>query len=182
LFEIRLVSGDRFDMRKPAKGNCKRVCMRVSWKVVSAALGSLAIVSAMGVGLLAFIFWPHCDRDERILATQTEGRSVVSCLEACTGLGTILTQSIELRSATGDRKTILQYEPTSGIVGCGGKRFPTQQEPSIDWSNPQDIHISISVVYGISQKHDVVNGVHVTYDIGAVISRDCDLSPDPSIY
>jgi hypothetical protein len=44
-----------------------------------------------------------------------------------------------------------------------------------DWSNPQDIHISISVVYAISEKHDAVNGVRVTYDIGTVISRDCDL-------
>jgi hypothetical protein len=52
--------------------------------------------------------------------------------------------------------------------------FPVQQEPSVDWSNPHDIHISISVVYGISEKHDDVNGVHITYDIGTVVSRDCD--------
>jgi hypothetical protein len=51
---------------------------------------------------------------------------------------------------------------------------PTEQEPSVDWSNPQDIHTSISVAYGISEKHDTVNGVHVTYDIDTVISRECD--------
>jgi len=49
-----------------------------------------------------------------------------------------------------------------------------QQEPSVDWSNPQVIHISISVVAGISEKHDAVSDVHVTYDIGTVISQDCE--------
>jgi hypothetical protein len=150
--------------------------MRLSWKLVWAALGSLAIVGSMGIGLMAYVFWPHCDRDERVLATQSEGRSVVSCFAACTGLGTTMTQSIELRSARGERKTILEYEPNGGIVGCRGKTFPTQQEPSVDWSNPQVIHISISVVGGIFEKHDAVNGVHVTCDIGTVISQDCDLN------
>ena len=150
--------------------------MRSWWKPVWAALGSLAIVGAMGIGLLSYIFWPHCDREDRILATQSEGRSVVSCFAVCTGFGTTLTQSIELRSATGERKTILEYEPNGGIVGCRGRTFPMQQEPSVDWGNPQVIHISISVVAGISEKHDAVSGVHVTYDIGTVISQDCGFS------
>ena len=148
--------------------------MRFPWNSVWAALGSLAIVGAMGIGLLAYMFWPHCDHDEKTLATQSDGRSVVSLFEDCTGFGTTLTQSIEVRSSTGRRTTILEYQPSGGIVGCRGKTFPTEQEPSVDWSNPQDIHISISVVYGISEKHDTVNGVHVIYDIGTVISRDCD--------
>jgi hypothetical protein len=148
--------------------------LRSPWKLIWAALGSLAILSVMWIGLWVYVFWPHCDREERTLATQS-GRSVVSRFEACTGLGTTLAQAIELRSATGGRKTILEYQPSGGIVGCRGRTFPTEQEPSVDWSNPQDIHISIGVVYAISEKHDVVNGVHVTYDIGAVISRDCNL-------
>jgi len=147
--------------------------MRSWWQRVWAALGSVAIVGAMGVGLLGYIFWPHCDREERILASQSEGRSVVSCFAACTGFETTLTQSIQLRSATSERKTILEYEPNGGIVGCRGRTFPMQQEPSVDWSNPQVIHISISVVAGISEKHDAVSDVHVTYDIGTVISQDC---------
>lgn len=148
--------------------------MKFPWKSVWAALGSLAIVGAMGVGLLAYIFWPHCDHDERTLATQSDGTSVVSVSEDCTGFGTTLTQSIEFKSATGRRTKILEYQPTGGIVGRRGTTFPTEQEPSVDWSNPRDIRISISVVYGISEKHEAVNGVHVTYDIGAVISRDRD--------
>jgi hypothetical protein len=127
-----------------------------------AALGSLAIVGSMGIGLTAYMFWPHCDREERVLATQSGGRSVVSCFQACTGFGTELTQSIELRSTTGERKTILEYEPTGGIFGCGGKTFPREQEPSVDWSNPMAIHISISVVYAISEKHNVENGISTT--------------------
>jgi hypothetical protein len=67
--------------------------MRFPWKSVWAALGSLAIVGAMGIGLLPYMFWPHRDHDERTLATQSDGRSVVSLFEACTGFGTTLTQS-----------------------------------------------------------------------------------------
>jgi hypothetical protein len=147
--------------------------MRFPWKSIWAALGSLAIVGAIGIGLLVHLWWPHCDREERILATQPDGRSVVSRFAACTRFGTTLAQSIELRSATGRRTTILEYEPNGGIVGCGGDTFPAQQEPSVEWGTPQDIHISISVVVGIFEKHDAVNGVRVTYDIGTVISRDC---------
>jgi hypothetical protein len=157
-----------------ATGTGKGIRMKSSWKLVWAALGSLAIIGAMGIGLLAYMFRPHCDRDETVLATQSEGRSVVSCFEACTGLGTTLTQSIELRSATGERKTILEYEPNGGIVGCKGKTFPRQQAPSVDWSSPQVIYISIGVVASITEKHDDVNGVHVMYDIGTVISQECD--------
>jgi hypothetical protein len=148
--------------------------MRFSWKSFLGVIGALLVVAAASFVLLANIFWPHCDGEERVLATQSQGRSVVSHFEACTGIGTALTQSIELRSASGERTTILSYEPNPGIAGCRRKMFPTQQEPVVDWTNPRDIHISISVVAGIFEKHDAVNGIHITYDIGTVISRDCE--------
>lgn len=147
-----------------------------SWKSVLAALGSLAIVCGMWIGSWVYAFWPHCDREEKTLATQPGGRSVVSCFAACTSLGTTLTQAIQLRSATGKLQTILEYEPSGGIVGCRGKTFPAEQEPAADWSNPLVIHIAVSVVGDIIEKHDTVDGVHVTYDIGTVIVQDCDFN------
>jgi hypothetical protein len=150
--------------------------MRVSWKFVRATLGGVALVGAIGIGYVAYIFWPHCDREERILASDSLGRSIVSCFEACTSLGTSIEESIELRSASGKKMTILKYEPNGGIVGCRGKTFPENQELSVDWSNASVIRISISVVSAISKMNDTVDGVRVTYDIGTVISRDCGLS------
>jgi len=81
--------------------------------------------------------------------------------------------SIELNSASGKKMTIMKYEPNGGIVGCRGKTFPANQEVSVDWSNAGVSRISISVVSAISKINDTVDGLHVTYDIGTVISRDC---------
>jgi hypothetical protein len=85
-------------------------------------------------------------------------------------------ESVELKSASGKKMTILKYEPNGGIVGCRGKTFPAKQELSVDWSNGSVIHISISVVSSISKMNNIVDGVRVTYDIGTVISRDCGVS------
>src|ERR1700722_17777596 len=150
--------------------------MRFSSKFIWAALGSIALVFAIGIGTFAYIFWPHCDREEKILATDSLGRSIVSCFEACTSLGTSMEESVELKSASGKKMTILKYEPNGGIVGCRGKTFPAKQELSVDWSNGSVIHISISVVSSISKMNNIVDGVRVTYDIGTVISRDCGVS------
>ncbi len=150
--------------------------MRLPWKFIGATLGSVAIVGAIGFGYLAYFFWPHCDREEKILAADSLGRSIVSCFEACTSLGTSIEESVELKSASGKRMTILKYEPNGGIVGCRGKTFPANPELSVDWSNASAIRISISVVSSISKMNNIVDGVRVTYDIGTVISRDCGVS------
>jgi hypothetical protein len=147
--------------------------MRPIWQSSLAAVLSFAIVLAGVIAVLAYFLWPHCDREERVLATDTQGRAVVSVFEACTSFGTTLEESIELKSASGDRKTIFKYEPNGGMAGCKGKSFPPVAEPSVDWSNPRVIHISISVVSSIFQKLDALDGIHVTYEIGPVLSDVC---------
>ncbi len=82
-------------------------------------------------------------------------------------------ETVELKSASGKRMTILRYEPNGGIVGCRGKTFPGNQELSVKWSNASVIRISISVVSEILKMNNMVDGIRVTYDIGTVISRDC---------
>jgi hypothetical protein len=136
-------------------------------------LASLAIVCGLGIAICAYLFWPHCDREEIVLATDGHGRSVVSVFAACTSIGTVLTESIELKTASGDKKTIFEYEPNGGMLGCRGRSFPATAEPSADWSNPSVIHISVSVVSSIAHKLDLVDGIHVTYEIGPVLSEVC---------
>jgi len=129
----------------------------------------------MGIGAVTFVFWPHCDRAVNVLATDSHGQSIISCFEACRSLGTTLAESIELKSASGKRTSILEYAPDGGTVGCLGRTFPTNREPVVDWSDPRVIHISISVIASIFKQYDTVNGVKVTYDIGSVISTDCGI-------
>jgi hypothetical protein len=75
------------------------------------------------------------------------------------------------------------------VVGCGhcdreekvlatgatGRSVVSQFEActSFDWIDPAVIHISIGVVSSIAEKHDEVDGLHITYDIGTVISEAC---------
>lgn len=143
------------------------------WQFVWPALASIAIVCAGGIALLLYLFWPKCDRGEKVLARDTQGRSVVSVFEACTGLGTTMEESIELRSASGDRTAIFNYAPNGGIAGCKGKAFPPTAGPTVDWSNPNVIHISLGVVDSIFQKLDVVDHIRITYEIGTVVSEVC---------
>jgi hypothetical protein len=82
-------------------------------------------------------------------------------------------ESIQLESAYGVRKPIFKYEPNGGVIGCKGSTFPGVVEPSIDWHDPGVIHISIAVVASIIEKHDELDGMRVTYDIGPVLSEVC---------
>jgi hypothetical protein len=113
-----------------------------------------------------------------VLATDARGRSIVSKFEACTTLGTSMEDSIELKSTSGDRMVIFKYVPDGGIVGCKGKTFPATVEPSVDWSNPSLIHISIPVVSSIVEEHDTVDGMRVTYEIGSVLAEICDFAKE----
>jgi len=117
----------------------------------------------------------HCDREDKVLATDATGRSVISEFEACTSVGTTLAETIELRSASGHSTTIFKYEPSGGMAGCKWKMSPRARElePSVDWSDRGVIHISIGVVSSIYRKVDEVDGLRVTYDIGTVISEAC---------
>jgi hypothetical protein len=155
------------------KSNASTYLNGIFTKFTLGTLASVATVAAMVFGLISFMWWPRCDRSQEVLATQSVGRSIVSCFEACTGLGTDLSESIELKLASGKRKTILRYGPSGGVVGCKGKTFPPEQQPLVDWSDPKLIHISIGVVYDIDEKHDAVEGVPVKYDIGRVFAKDC---------
>src|ERR1700679_4042782 len=83
--------------------------------------------------MIHYVFWPHCDGEEKVLATNRNGQSIVSVFKACTSIGTQVSQSIQLVTATGRRKNILVYEPNGGVIGCKGKTFPGDAEPSAEW-------------------------------------------------
>jgi hypothetical protein len=136
-------------------------------------IGAIAVVLGAAIAILIHVLWPHCDREERVLANDGNGRSIVSVFEACTSLGTQTVESIQLKATSGDRKTIFSYVPNGGTLGCNGKTFPAVAEPSVDWTNPSVIHISIRVVSSIMEKHDTLDEMRVTYELGPVLSEIC---------
>jgi len=62
--------------------------MRPIWRTASIVAASVATVAILAVGMLAYMFWPHCDGEEKALATNRNGQSIVSVFRACTSIGT----------------------------------------------------------------------------------------------
>jgi hypothetical protein len=147
--------------------------MQPIWKVVWTTVAVVAFVLVAALAIPVFMFWPRCDRWETVLASDAAGRSIVSVFQACTGLGTETAESIELKSASGERRTIFRYVPNGGMAGCNGKRFPGVAEPYVDWTNAKDIHISIAVVSSIVEKHETLDGMRITYELGPILSEVC---------
>jgi hypothetical protein len=117
-----------------------------------------------------------CDRFETVLATDTQGRSVVSVFNACTTVGTTLDETIELRSPSGRRTPFFRFVPNGGQVGCPklpGVQIPASPEATVKWDADGAIHLAISALYAIDERHDVVDGIPVKYDIGIVIADKC---------
>jgi len=115
---------------------------------------------------------PRCHSMEKVLATGDDGRAVASYLDCSTS------ETINLISASGRKTAIFRYESSGGVIGCKGKTFPRAKElsPTVIWSDPHLIHISIGIVYSINGKLDNVDGVRVIYDIGTVLSDVCQAS------
>jgi hypothetical protein len=108
-----------------------------------------------------------------VLAEGALGRSVVSLFQACTSLGTSLQGSVELRLPSGKRTPIFAFVPNGGMVGCNGHSFPGSAEPTAIWMGPNTIRISLAVADSIVEMRTDVDGIHVVYEIGPVLSSVC---------
>jgi hypothetical protein len=116
-----------------------------------------------------------CDHYESVLATDERGRTVRSTFEAC-GPGVGNTEWLDLVSSSGQRRRIFAFEPTGGVLAFHGTPVKEPLEPVVTWLAPDKLHIAIGTVGSVVEKHDTVNGVHVTYDI-AMILYPSDMQP-----
>jgi len=96
--------------------------------------------------------------------------------QACTSVGTVVEEAIELRAASGSRMTILNYVPNGGVVGCKGRSFPGTSEPSVEWTDQDAIRVSIAVLDSVTEKHDAIDGLRVKYELGAQLALVCSSS------
>src|SRR5271170_4410210 len=112
---------------------------------------------------------PPCNRRDEVLATDTSGRSIVWTRDCSTS------ESIEFKSPSGRKTTIIKYESSGGVVGCNGRTFSraTEISPAVTWHDPSVVHISNGIIHSIDQKLDEVDGVHVSYDVGTVLTEVC---------
>jgi hypothetical protein len=85
---------------------------------------------------------------------------VTSTFEACGGFGTTVEERIDLVAPSGRHERIMTFLPWVG-VDPAEKREPL--EPLVTWTEPAAIRVTLGTVGRIIEKHDDVDGVHITY-------------------
>jgi hypothetical protein len=133
--------------------------MRRAGKVMT--LAALIVLLPIGTAALFgyLMFGDACDRIETVLAKDDKGRSVTATFEACTVIGTTVSEWLDLVSPSGHHHTFLKFWPEAS------------SEPSATWVGDRDLQITISAVSGIIDKQIEIDGVHITYDIGRDLSK-----------
>jgi hypothetical protein len=136
--------------------------MKRLWRITLIAAATLAVITIALVAALWCWFWRNaCDREEILLATATDGRTVVYKFEACTTIGTAVDTRVDLVSPSGNHKTIFRFSTAYGYAVATGPL-----EPSATWIPPHSLKISIGTVAAILEQRFEIEDVHVTYDIG----------------
>jgi hypothetical protein len=141
-------------------------------KVIGVSLFPLGFLSIVVVlGLPYYLFRNACDRVESVLSRDSLGRTVTSTFEACTTIGTSTREWVDLVLASGRRRRVLTFVPWGGELSSPGVTVREPFEPVVTWANPSAMHISIGTVSQLSEQHDDVDGVRITYSIGTIIYR-----------
>jgi hypothetical protein len=149
----RLITRDR----APGERRMRRL---LTAAVISTA--ALAIVATALLAMMRYLFFRNaCDRFDALLASGSDGRTVVYKFEACTTIGTTIDASVDLVSHTGKRKTLFSFSPANGYVEATGPL-----EPSATWTSPHSLKITIGTVAAIFEQQTDVEDVHITYDLG----------------
>jgi hypothetical protein len=136
---------------------------------------TLAIFAATLIVILRLFFQNHCDRFETVLATASDGKSVVYKYEACTAIGTTVDATVDLVTSK-HRKTIFRFDPAYGIVSYHDIQVTAPLDPSAAWTSPNAVKISIGTVAAVSEERTKTDDVMVTYDIGRNLHMEQDLS------
>jgi hypothetical protein len=84
--------------------------------------------------------------------------------------GTNMEESIDLVLPSGERETIFKFAPNPGIAAYRGVKVPGPWGPEATWLAPDTLQITIGSVAGVILQRDHVQGVHVTYKIGMILS------------
>jgi hypothetical protein len=145
--------------------------MRHSFKVILMALASVLVVGGMLLATLRFGLFRHsCDHFETVISRDTHG-AVASVFDACTVIGSSNVARVDLIQPNGHRIQIFTFVPWGGEISYRGVTAKSPFEPAATWLSPTDLRISIGTVGHVLQRRTEVDGVHVTYDIGAELYK-----------
>jgi hypothetical protein len=144
-----------------------RVC-----EVLTATAVTVALISVATLGVVTeVIFGRTCDRLQTVLATDTQGRTVVSSVEICSTSDTATVESVSVRWPSGRQEVLLRFVPNVGMTSSSGRALSEPLEPSATWIAPGVLRISMQSVDRILDKREVINGIHVMYEMGGVPFR-----------
>ncbi len=145
--------------------------MRRPFKTAIVAFVSLLAVSVLWlVASKVFLFRHPCDRLARVLSRSRDGATVVGVFRACTVVGTVVVERVDLVTAHGRRFRLLTFVPWGGEFPQGA-RVKAPFEPSATWLSAHDVVISIGTVDRVLQERPEAAGIHVTYDVHMVLSQ-----------
>jgi hypothetical protein len=144
--------------------------MRRPFKTAIVACGSLLAVSVLWlVASKVFLSRHPCDRLARVLSRSRDGATVVEVFRACTVVGTVVVERVDLVTANDRRFRLLTFVPWGGEVPQG-VRVKAPIEPRATWLSAHDVIVSIGTVDRILQERPEAAGVHVKYDVHMVLS------------
>lgn len=137
--------------------------------LVVAGLSFIGIVLFPGLKLT--IFGHPCDRVQTVLSEDSQGRTVVSVVDACTALGTSVRESVDLLTPTGGRVRLFTFVPWSGETTYQGKSMTGPFRPSATWVSPSNLQISVGTVDQVIHERSEAEGVRITYDVRTDLSK-----------
>jgi hypothetical protein len=139
---------------------------RILRVILFSAASFVLVAGAFFVVLRWDVFRNACDRFDTPLAEISDGRSVVYRLEACTIIGTSVSESVDLVSPSGHHKTVFSFASAASFPSYDGIPVTGPVGPSATWTAPRSLKISIGTVAAILEQRSEIDDVQVTYDIG----------------
>jgi hypothetical protein len=124
------------------------------------------------LGLRAVLLSKTCDRYQSVLSTDTQGRTLRSTFEACSFIGNQNEQWVDLELPSGKSERVMSFEPWGGeVASLDGVDYKPPFDPVATWHGANELEISIGTIGHLLEARDNVAGVHVTYKIGAIVSK-----------
>jgi hypothetical protein len=146
--------------------------MRRPLKLITLVVAGLVTLGVALVLCLRVVLFRHsCDRVQTVLSQDSQGGTVISVFRACTAIGTSVEAWVDLVSPTGRRVRLLTFVPWGGESSYQGSPVTGPFEPSATWVTPTDLRISVGTVDQVIEERSEASGVHITYDIGTVLSK-----------
>ena len=108
---------------------------------------------------------------ETALAHDNRGRIVLATLEACTTIGTVTSERVDLVYPSGHRDRIFTFVPWGGEIRVGGITAKEPYNPSATWLSPTTLRISVGTVDSVVDQRSEVGDVKISYDLGAILYK-----------